>query len=64
MPYFRSKVDRSLLELLGPFFNGLQDASLDAVAWCFPADAQGLTLREGRHTHIFPGVVLLAKIAV
>lgn len=64
VPYFRSVVHLSPLELLGPFFDGLQDASLDAVAWCFPTVAQGLTSQEGRHTHVYPGVVLLAKIAV
>lgn len=64
VPYFRSEVNLSPLELLGPFFDELQGASLDAVAWCLPTVAQGLTLKEGRHTHVFPGVVLLAKIAV
>lgn len=64
VPYFLSKVQRSPLELLGPFFTGLQGADLDAVAWCFPAVAQGLTWPEGRHMHVYPGVVLLAKLAV
>jgi hypothetical protein len=64
VPYFHSKVSRSPLELLTPFFDGVQDADLDAVAWCFPAVAQGLSWPEGRHRHVYPGVVLLAKVAV
>jgi hypothetical protein len=62
VPKFRN-VNRPLAELLAPLFDGLQVEKLDAVAWCFPPLVQ-LTWQTGRHTHVYPGVVLLAKIAV
>lgn len=64
VPYFRRGAQRPMVESLAQFFDGLQYAKLDAVAWCFPPLTEELVWKSTGHSYFLPGVILLAKSAV
>ncbi len=50
-------------KLLAPFFAELEEAKLDALAWCFPPLVKPLVSPgRGNEALFYPGVVLLGRV--
>jgi hypothetical protein len=58
VPRFPAGSKQPVSEQLAPFFEELQNAELDAAAWCFPPLAKELIWNRGKHKDAYPGVEL------